>query len=59
MSFLQDAGKALMCGWIIGIAFSILKLPAPVPPVLGLIGAVGIIFGGYCYRLLGSLLLKQ
>jgi XapX domain-containing protein len=56
MIFLQDAGKALMCGWIIGIVFSLMRLPAPVPPVLGLIGAIGIISGGYCYRFLGGLL---
>jgi XapX domain-containing protein len=58
MSFIQDAGKALLCGWMIGITFSFMKLPAPVPPVLGLVGAVGILLGGYCYRLMGRLLLN-
>ncbi|MEG3850517.1 DUF1427 family protein [Microcoleus sp. herbarium19] len=58
MNFIQDVGKALGCGWVIGVTFSFMKLPAPVPPVLGLVGAVGILLGGYCYRLLNELLMK-
>ena len=51
MDFLKQAGLSLLGGWIIGIAFNALKLPAPVPPMLGLIGAAGVLLGGYCFDL--------
>jgi XapX domain-containing protein len=51
MSFLKDVGMALLGGWIIGVVFGWLKLPAPVPPLMGLIGAAGVLMGGYCYGL--------
>ena len=51
MDFLKQAGLSLLGGWIIGIAFGALKLPAPVPPMLGLIGAAGVLLGGYCFDL--------
>lgn len=56
MSFLKDAGMALLGGWIIGVAFGWLRLPAPVPPLLGLIGAAGVLISGYCYGFLLRLL---
>lgn len=41
---------ALGTGAIVGILFSILKLPLPAPPVLsGIAGIVGIYFGGIAY----------
>jgi xanthosine utilization system XapX-like protein len=52
MSFLKNAGIALLSGWIIGVAFGWLKLPATVPSLMGLIGASGVLIGGYCYSLL-------
>ena len=52
MGFLREVGPAFLSGWIIGVSFGWLKLPAPVPPLIGLIGAGGILFGGYCYSLL-------
>ena len=58
MSFFKDAGMALLGGWIIGVVFGWLKLPAPVPPLMGLIGAGGVLLGGYCYGLLVQLLTK-
>ncbi|WP_313934917.1 XapX domain protein [Nostoc sp. FACHB-280] len=58
MSFFKDAGMALLGGWIIGVAFGFLKLPAPVPPLMGLIGAAGVLIGGYCYELLSKFILK-
>lgn len=58
MTFLKDAGMALLGGWIIGVVFSGFKLPAPVPPLMGLIGAAGVLIGGYCYSLLIQLLVK-
>ena len=51
MDFLKQAGLSLLGGWIIGIVFGALKLPAPVPPLLGLIGAAGVLLGGYCFDL--------
>lgn len=59
MDFLKQAGLSLLGGWIIGIVFGGLKLPAPVPPLLGLIGAAGVLLGGYCYDLLVRLLLRH
>jgi XapX domain-containing protein len=43
MTFLKDAGMALLGGWIIGVVFGWFKLPAPVPPLMGLIGAAGVL----------------
>ncbi len=58
MNFLKDAGIALLGGWIIGVAFGFLKLPAPVPPLMGLIGAAGVLMGGLCYELLSQFIFK-
>lgn len=59
MTFLKEAGMALLGGWIIGVVFSGFKLPAPVPPLMGLIGATGVLLGGYCYSLLIQLFTKS
>lgn len=59
MDFLKQAGRQYSGGWIIGVAFAGIKLPAPVPPLLGLIGAAGVLLGGYCYELLVRLLFRQ
>lgn len=56
MDFLKQAGLSLLGGWIIGVAFGWLRLPAPVPPLLGLIGAAGVLLGGYCFQLLMGML---
>jgi XapX domain-containing protein len=41
---------ALATGALVGIVFSILKLPLPAPPVLsGIAGIVGIYLGGVGY----------
>ena len=47
MDFLRQAATALLGGWIIGVAFAWIKLPAPVPPLMGLIGAAGVLIGAY------------
>ena len=59
MTYLKEAGMALLAGWIIGVVFGWLKLPAPVPPLMGLIGATGVLIGGYCYSLLIQLFTKS
>ena len=42
---------ALATGMIVGIVFSILKLPLPAPPVLsGIMGIFGIYAGGLAYQ---------
>lgn len=59
MDFLKQAGLSLLGGLIIGIVFAGVKLPAPVPPLLGLIGAAGVLLGGYCYDLIVRLIFRQ
>ncbi len=59
LQFVKDAGMALLGGWIIGVAFAGMKLVPPVPPLMGLIGASGVLIGGFCYELLVKLLFKQ
>lgn len=58
-NFWKDAGMSLFAGWIIGVIFNWLKLPAPVPPLLGLIGAGGVLLGGYSYTLISQAILRQ
>lgn len=42
---------ALLAGVIVGVLFSVLKLPLPAPPVLsGIIGILGIYLGGHLYQ---------
>ena len=42
---------ALLAGIIVGIVFSILKLPMPAPPVLsGIVGITGIYLGAKAYQ---------
>jgi XapX domain-containing protein len=59
MEFLRQAGTSLLGGFIIGVVFGWIKLPAPVPPLIGLIGAAGILIGGYCYDLIVKLVFKS
>jgi xanthosine utilization system XapX-like protein len=57
--FVKDAGMALLGGWIIGVAFAGMKLVPPVPPLMGLIGAAGVLLGGFCYELIVKLFTRQ
>ncbi len=48
---MADIILALAAGTIVGILFSLLKLPLPAPPVLsGIAGIVGIYLGGVGYQ---------
>ncbi|MAG77571.1 MAG: XapX domain protein [Colwelliaceae bacterium] len=48
---MADIILALAAGAIVGILFSLLKLPLPAPPVLsGIAGIVGIYLGGVGYQ---------
>lgn len=38
-------GLALATGIIVGIVFSLVKLPSPAPPFLGLLGLIGMFIG--------------
>lgn len=55
----KEVGMALLGGWIIGVAFAAMKLTPPVPPLMGLIGAAGVLLGGSCYGLIVKLILRQ
>ncbi len=42
---------ALFAGLLVGVIFSVVKLPLPAPPVIsGIIGIVGIYLGGQLYQ---------
>ena len=48
---MNDVLLALAAGAIVGIIFSMLKLPLPAPPVLsGIAGIIGIYLGGIGYQ---------
>lgn len=36
-----------LAGWIVGVVFGWLKLPLPAPPLMGFVGALGILFGAW------------
>lgn len=57
--FIKDAVMALLGGWIVGVFFAGMKLIPPVPPLLGLIGAAGVLLGGFCYELIIKFVFKQ
>lgn len=57
--FIKDAVMALLGGWIVGVFFAGMKLIPPVPPLLGLIGAAGVLLGGFCYELIVKFVFKQ
>jgi xanthosine utilization system XapX-like protein len=57
--FIKEAGMALLGGWIIGVAFAGMKLVPPVPPLMGLIGAAGVLLGGLCYELIVKLFIRH
>ncbi|WP_159655120.1 XapX domain-containing protein [Vibrio atypicus] len=42
---------ATLAGFVVGILFSVIKLPVPAPPVLsGVMGIVGVYLGGVTYQ---------
>ncbi|ARV62779.1 XapX domain protein [Nostocales cyanobacterium HT-58-2] len=43
---MKEIVLSLLAGWVIGIFFSWLKLPLPVPPLPGLVGLAGMLLGG-------------
>jgi XapX domain-containing protein len=47
---------ALCTGLAVGVVFSLVKLPSPAPPLLGLIGLVGMFAGQRLVPLIASLL---
>jgi XapX domain-containing protein len=43
--------SALAAGFLVGVIFSVLKLPLPAPPVLsGVLGIAGIYLGGVTWQ---------
>ena len=38
---------SLVAGWIVGVLFGWLKLPLPAPPLMGFVGALGILLGSW------------
>ena len=44
---MREVILALFAGWCIGVIFQWLKLPLPAPPLMGLVGALGIICGAW------------
>jgi XapX domain-containing protein len=42
---LAAMGLAFATGVVVGVAFSLVKLPSPAPPFLGLIGLIGMFVG--------------
>lgn len=59
VGFIKEAELALLGGFIIGVFFAAMKLTPPVPPLLGLIGAAGVLIGGFCYELIIKLIFKH
>ena len=45
MPTIGAATLALFTGLAVGVVFSLVKLPSPAPPFLGLIGLVGMFLG--------------
>lgn len=52
-------GLALATGIVVGVAFSLVKLPSPAPPFLGLIGLIGMFVGQRLWPLLQYFLAQK
>lgn len=48
---------SLVAGWIVGVLFGWLKLPLPAPPLMGFVGALGILLGAWSIDQLKQLVL--
>jgi XapX domain-containing protein len=49
---------SLIAGWIVGVLFGWLKLPLPAPPLMGFVGALGILFDAWSIEQLKHFLLR-
>ncbi|OOF33041.1 XapX domain-containing protein [Salinivibrio costicola] len=48
---MQEVLLAVVAGFLVGVLFSVIKLPIPAPPVLsGVMGIVGVYLGGIGYQ---------
>jgi XapX domain-containing protein len=52
-------GLAFATGIVVGVAFSLVKLPSPAPPFLGLIGLIGMFVGQRLWPLLQYILAQK
>lgn len=43
---MRDFFLSLLGGIVVGVLFSIVKLPLPAPPLVGIFGMIGIYLGG-------------
>jgi len=48
----KTLGYAIIGGWLLGVIFSVFKLPLPVPPFNGLIAAGACLLGQFTYTLI-------
>lgn len=55
---MKELMLSLMAGWIVGVLFGWLKLPLPAPPLMGLVGALGIVLGAWSIDHLKHILLS-
>jgi XapX domain-containing protein len=55
---MKEAVLSFVAGWIVGVLFGWLKLPLPAPPLMGFVGAFGILFGAWSIDHLKNFLLR-
>lgn len=48
---------SFVAGWIVGVLFGWLQLPLPAPPLMGFVGALGILLGAWSIEQLKQLML--
>lgn len=53
---MKEFTLSLLAGWIVGILFGWLKLPLPAPPLMGFVGALGILLGAWSIEQLKQLM---
>ena len=49
---MKAVGLALQGGWLVAVFFAERQLILPVPPLLGLLGAAGVLLDDFCNKLL-------
>jgi XapX domain-containing protein len=47
---MSQIALSIFGGWLLGVIFTALRIPLPVPPLLGLVAAAAVLAGQFSYE---------